>query len=90
MYKITQEQLKNIARISLKSLEGVVVECQSVGVLLRCLGAATRRLRVPFIAPSDLGAVGASFGSPKASLSACALDCLVAHRIMHGNRHESI
>jgi hypothetical protein len=29
-YNITQEQLKNIARISLKSLEGVVVECQSV------------------------------------------------------------
>jgi mevalonate kinase len=36
-YKITQEQLKNNARISHKSLEGVVTECRSVGVLLRCL-----------------------------------------------------
>jgi hypothetical protein len=33
-YKITQEQLKIGARISLKSLEGMVAECRSVGVLL--------------------------------------------------------
>jgi hypothetical protein len=35
------------------------------------------RLGVPFIAPRDLGAVGASFGSPKPSLFACARDCPV-------------
>jgi hypothetical protein len=43
-YKITQEQLNNNARISHKSLEGMVVECRSVDVLLRCLGAGTRHL----------------------------------------------
>jgi hypothetical protein len=50
-YKITQEQLKTGARISLKSLEDVVADCWSVGVLLRCLGTEWRRLGVPFISP---------------------------------------
>jgi hypothetical protein len=48
------------AQISLESLEGVDAAYQNVVQLLRCLGAATRRLRVPFIAPRDLGVVGFS------------------------------
>ena len=52
-YKITQEQLKNSALNSLKSLEGMVAECRSVCVLLRCLGTGRRHLWVPFITPSE-------------------------------------
>jgi hypothetical protein len=48
-------------RISLKSsLEGVVAECRSVGMLLRCLGAKWRCLGVPFIALNGLGAIAPS------------------------------
>jgi hypothetical protein len=82
-YKITQEQLKNSVLNSLKSLEGVVAECRSVCVLLRCFGTGRRHLEAPFIAPSDLGVIRASFGSFTYSLSACASDCLVAHRTVH-------
>jgi hypothetical protein len=47
-------------------------------VLLRCLGAGRRRQEVPFIAPRGLGAVGASFGSSKSTMSVCAPDYLMA------------
>jgi hypothetical protein len=57
-YKITQEQLKTGTRISLKSLEDVVVECRGVGVLLRCLCTKWRCIGVPFVAPRGLRAVG--------------------------------
>jgi hypothetical protein len=50
-YKITQEQLKNSTQISLKSLDGVVAECRSVGVLLRHLGTRWRHLWGPFYSP---------------------------------------
>jgi hypothetical protein len=41
---------KNNSKLALKSLEGMVTDCRSVGVLLRCLGAGRRCLGVPFIA----------------------------------------
>jgi hypothetical protein len=37
----------------------------------------------PFIAPRDLGAVGASFGNSQPSLSAGAQDCPVAYQTLH-------
>jgi hypothetical protein len=37
----------------------------------------------PFIAPRNIGAVGASFGSSHPSLSVCAPDCPVAHWTLH-------
>jgi hypothetical protein len=46
------------------------------------------RLVVPFIAPRDLGAVGASFGSSQPSLSASAPDCPVRHQTEHSNRSD--
>jgi hypothetical protein len=55
---VSQLQLKTGTRISLKSMECVVTESQSVDVLLRCLGTGRRRIGVPFIAPRCLGAVG--------------------------------
>jgi hypothetical protein len=47
-----------------------------------------RRLGVPFIAPKDLGAVGASFGSSQPSLVAGAPDCPVVHRTVNSNRSD--
>jgi hypothetical protein len=52
-------------------------------VLKVCLGTVPRRLGGPFIAPRDLGTVGASFGSSQPSLSAGAPNCPVAHRTLH-------
>jgi hypothetical protein len=60
MYKITQEQLKNGVQIPLKSLEGMVTEFQSVGMLLKCFGAGRRHIGVFFIASRGLEAVGFS------------------------------
>jgi hypothetical protein len=69
---ILQLQLKTGARIS---LECVVAEFWSVGVLLRCLGSGWRRLWVP-ISPRGLGAIGFSITiwKPKNFLSTSALD----------------
>jgi hypothetical protein len=55
-------------------------------VLKVCLGTPPCRLGGPFIAPRDLGAIGASFGSSQSSLSAGAPYYLVAHRIVHNTR----
>jgi hypothetical protein len=73
--KATELQLRNNAQISLKSLEGVVTESWTCSVHLRCLCFYNKAPGVPFIAPRDLGVVGASFGSSTPSLSAYAPDC---------------
>jgi hypothetical protein len=52
-------------------------------VLKVCLGTTPWCLGRPFIAPRDLGVVGASFRSSQPSLSVGALDCLVVHRTLH-------
>jgi hypothetical protein len=52
-------------------------------VLKVCLGNIFICLGGPFIAPRDLGAVGASFGCSQHSLSAGALECAVAYRTLH-------
>jgi hypothetical protein len=54
---ISQEQFESGARISLKSLEGMVTKFQSVGMPLRCLGTSWRCLKGPFIAPMGLGVI---------------------------------
>jgi hypothetical protein len=61
----------------------MVAESQSCGVLKECLGTAPWHLGGPFIAPMDLGDVGATFGSSQASMSAGVPDCLVVHRTIH-------
>jgi hypothetical protein len=50
-HKSTQEQLKTGARISPKSLDGVVTERWSDGVLLVCFGTGWRHLGGPFYGP---------------------------------------
>jgi hypothetical protein len=52
------------------------------------LYSCLRRLGVPFIAPNDLGAVEASFGSSQPSLVAGAPDCPVAHWTVNSNRSD--
>jgi hypothetical protein len=52
-------------------------------VLNVCLGIAPWNLGGLFIAPRDLGSVGASFGSSQPSLSVCAPDCPVAHQTLY-------
>jgi hypothetical protein len=50
----------------------MVVDVRSCGVLKVCLSDISMRLGGPFIAPRNLGAVGASFGSSQLSLSVSA------------------
>jgi hypothetical protein len=71
------------AHISLKQIKNVVVEFWSGSVLKVCLANISIRLGGPFIAPRDLGAVGASFGCSQHSLSVGALECVVAYRTLH-------
>jgi hypothetical protein len=89
---ISLKQIKNVddrviaqehAHISLKQIKNVVVEFWSCSVLKVCLGNISIRLGGPFIAPRDLGAVGASFKSSQHSLSAGALECALAYRTLH-------
>jgi hypothetical protein len=71
---VSQWQDKIGARISLKTLEGVVAEFQIVAMLLRCLGTGRRRLGVPFIAPRCLAVFGFFIWKPKKFLSVGAPD----------------
>jgi hypothetical protein len=75
----TQER----AQISLQQIKSVDAELWSCSVLKVCLGNSSICLGCIFIAPRDLGAVGASFGSSQPYLSAGALDCSVAYRTLH-------
>jgi hypothetical protein len=43
----------------------VKVRTRSLGMLRVCLGDSSMRLRVPFIAPRQLGAIGGQQGRPK-------------------------
>jgi hypothetical protein len=52
-------------------------------VIKVCLGTAPRCLGGPFIAPRDLGAIGASFESSEPSLSSGAPDFPVVHQTLH-------
>jgi hypothetical protein len=70
------------AQISLQQIKSVVVEFWSSSVLKVCMGNNSIRLGGPFIAPRDLGVIGASFGSSQPSLSAGSLDCPVAYRTL--------
>jgi hypothetical protein len=47
----SQEQLRNSARISLESLEGIVAVCQGDVLLFDCLGTEEVRHEGSFIAP---------------------------------------
>jgi hypothetical protein len=58
------EKHRTRARISLKSLAGVVAGCRSVVYLLECLGAGWKWIGGPFIAPTGLGAIGSSIWKP--------------------------
>jgi hypothetical protein len=52
------------AQISIQWIDIVIADSRSYRMLKVCLCSAPWRLRGPFIAPRDLGAVGASFGRP--------------------------
>jgi hypothetical protein len=52
-------------------------------VLQVCLAVAPRRIRGPFVAPRDLGAVQTSFESSRPSLSVGAPEGPVAHLTLH-------
>jgi hypothetical protein len=76
-------QLKTRARISTYQSKSVVVVSQYCGMFKGCLVSCSMRLGVPFIAPRDLGAVGAPFGRPwLPSIRECT-GLFGAHRTMY-------
>ena len=74
-----QSHSSKCAQISLQQIKSVVSESRGCSMLLWCLGTAPWRLGYLFIAPRDLEAIGASFGSSRPSLSTGALDYPVMH-----------
>jgi hypothetical protein len=72
----TRTELKSLTQ----SIKCVETECGSLRMLSDCLDDSSMRLGVPFIAPRQLGVVGANLGGQTCLLSGGAPDSPVHHR----------